>query len=69
MVRNHHDMTLVRHPGTTKIMKLLSRNYYFFDVYKFIKCYVTSCDLCSWAKPLWYRCIGELALILISDAS
>ena len=67
MVRNHHDTALAGHPGTTKTVELLSRNYYFPGMYKYIKKYVTSCDLCSRAKPPRHQRAGELAPIPVPD--
>jgi len=51
MVRIHHDIALARHLGIMKTVELLSRNHCFLGMYKFVKQYVTSCDLCSRAKP------------------
>lgn len=68
MVRIHHDIALARHLGIMKTVELLSRNHCFLGMYKFVKQYVTSCDLCSQAKPPQHQCMGELASIPILDA-
>ena len=46
----HHDISLIDHYNMIKIFKLLSRNYYFPDIYKYIKKYISICDLCFYDK-------------------
>ena len=47
LVREHHDAALAGHPGVDKTVELLSRNYFVPHVYRFVKEYVSSCEVCS----------------------
>ena len=67
LVREHHDAALAGHPGVDKTVELLSRNYFVLHVYRFIKEYVSSCEVCSRAKPARHRPHGELAPLPVPD--
>ena len=63
IVKAHHDTPLAGHPGIYRTQELLSRNYYFPKLSKYVKNYVLSCDLCSRAKPSRHQPYGELSPI------
>jgi hypothetical protein len=68
IIRSHHDDPLAGHPGIERTHELVSRNYYFPGMRKFIKSYVTSCDLCARAKPSRHMPHGELAPLPVPEA-
>ncbi|PIL29076.1 hypothetical protein GSI_09124 [Ganoderma sinense ZZ0214-1] len=56
IVRIHHDLPPAGHPGQAKTVELVTRNYWWPGMVKFIKDYVETCDTCrrgktSHAKP------------------
>ena len=56
IVRIHHDLPPAGHPGQAKTVELVTRNYWWPGMTKFIKDYVETCDTCrrgkaSHAKP------------------
>jgi hypothetical protein len=61
LLKQHHDDPLASHFSTKKTLELLSRNYYFPGMSKYVNSYVTTCDTCSRAKPPRHRMHGELA--------
>src|SRR5436305_10291448 len=61
LMRQHHDSPLAGHFGVTRTLELLSRNYWFPDINSYVKDYVTTCDLCSRAKPPRHARFGELS--------
>ena len=61
----HHDDRLAGHFGIAKTLELLSRNYWFPKMSRYVKQYVTTCDLCSRSKPSRHMKHGELLPLLI----
>ena len=51
IVRIHHDLPPAGHPGQWKTLELVSRNYWWPKMTKFIKDYVETCDTCRRTKP------------------
>ncbi|PIL26327.1 hypothetical protein GSI_12083 [Ganoderma sinense ZZ0214-1] len=56
IVRIHHDLPPAGHPGQAKTVELVTQNYWWPGMVKFIKDYVETCDTCrrgktSHAKP------------------
>src|SRR5436190_438213 len=60
VLRMHHDDRLAGHFGIAKTLELLSRNYWFPKMLRYVKQYVTTCDLCSRSKPSRHMKHGEL---------
>ena len=50
IVELHHDSYITRHPGNFKTMELVSCNYWWPGMIKFIKEYIKGCDTCNWTK-------------------
>ena len=46
IVRIHHDLPPAGHPGQAKTVELVTRNYWWPGMTKFIKDYVETCDTC-----------------------
>lgn len=47
LVRLHHDLPAAGHPGRAKTLELLSRNYWWPSMTKFVNEYVDTCDICQ----------------------
>ena len=60
LVRLHHDSPLAGHPGQWKTVELVSRNYWWPGMVKFIKDYVDTCDACRRAKTFHGKTQGYL---------
>lgn len=50
IVKLHHDSMIAGHPGRFKTHKLVSRNYWWPNMTKFITQYIAGCDLCKRTK-------------------
>ena len=44
IVQNHHDSTVAGHPGRWKTLELVSRNYWWPDITRYVAKYVKGCD-------------------------
>jgi hypothetical protein len=60
IVEQHHDMHIARHAGHFKTLELVSRNYWWPQMLRYIGIYVKHCDLCNQTKVQHQRPIGEL---------
>ena len=47
IVKLHHDTPIAGHPGRWKMLELVSRNYWWPGVTKFVFDYVDGCDKCQ----------------------
>ena len=59
VLQEHHDAALAGHPGTSRTLELVTRNYWFPGINAFVKDYVNSCYACQ--KPTRHPRHGELA--------
>jgi hypothetical protein len=50
IVKQHHDTRIAGHAGRFKTLELVSRNYWWPQISRYIGIYVTHCDLCNWTK-------------------
>jgi transposase InsO family protein len=60
IVEQHHDTHIARHAGCFKTLELVSRNYWWPLMSRYIGTYVKHCDLCNWTKVQCRRPFGEL---------
>jgi len=63
-----HDTQIAGHPGRWKTLELVSRNYWWPQMSRYISQYVSTCDLCLQIKPWRHSPVGELQPLSIPDA-
>jgi hypothetical protein len=67
IVEQHHDTRIAGHPGRWKTLELVSRNYWWPRMSKFIGLYCSSCDLCLRTKTQRRAPYGELQPLPIPE--
>jgi hypothetical protein len=60
IVQQNHDNPAVGHPGRARTFEILSRNYYWPGMRRFVHRYVDNCDTCSRSKPVKHAPYGLL---------
>jgi hypothetical protein len=50
IIEQHHDTRIAGHAGRFKTLELVSRNYWWPQISRYIGIYVKHCDLCNWTK-------------------
>ena len=63
-----HDTKVDGHPGHWKTLELVSRNYWWPQMSRYIGQYVSTCDLCIRTKPIRQALVGELHPLRILDS-
>ena len=62
-----HDSKIAGHPGRWKTLELVSWNYWWPQMSKYIGKYVSTCDMCLHTKTIKQPLTGELHLLPIPD--
>ena len=60
-------MKVAGHPRYWKILELVSRNYWWPQMSRYIRQYISTCDLCLRMKPIRQAPVGELHPLQILD--
>ena len=60
IVQLHHDSPVVGHPGRWKTLELVSRNYWWPGISRYVGNYVKSCDRCNRTKTFPAKPSGAL---------
>jgi len=68
IVKLHHDSTLTGHPGRWKTLELVSRNYWWPNISRYVASYVKSCDRCNRTKTFPNKPVGKLTPNAIPSA-
>jgi hypothetical protein len=63
----HHDTKAAGHAEQWKTLELVSRNYWWPQMSRYVGQYVSTCDLCLWTKPQHCPPTGELHPLPILD--
>ena len=63
-----HDSKIAGHSSRWKTLELISRNYWWPQMSRYIGKYISTCDMCLQTKVICQPPIGELHLLLIPDA-
>jgi len=63
-----HDTKVAGHPGCWKTLELVSRNYWWPQMSRYIRQYVSTCDLCLRTKPIRQALVGKLYHLQIPDS-
>ena len=67
IVKAHHDSPIAGHPGRWKTVELVTRNYWWPGVARYIANYVRSCDRCNRTKTFPATPVGKLMPNRIPD--
>ena len=60
IVELHHDSQIAGHPGRWKTLELVSRNYWWPGMSRYIALYTRSCDRCNRTKTFPAKPVGKL---------
>lgn len=60
IVKAHHDSTVTGHPGRWKTLELVSRNYWWPGISRYIALYTKGCDRCNRTKTFPAKPTGKL---------
>ena len=63
-----YDTKVVGHPGHWKTLELVSRNYWWPQMSRYIGQYISTCDLCIRTKPIRQALVDELHPLWILDS-
>lgn len=67
LLREHHDKPSAGHPGRAKTLELLSREYYWPQMRKYVDQYVRNCEICTRSKTSRNAPYGVLRPMPIPD--
>src|SRR5882724_2174565 len=67
ILRSHHDHRLAGHPGITKTIKNIRRQFYWPRMVAFVTDYIHSCSVCSRSKSLHHKPFGPHCFLPISQ--
>ena len=60
IVKAHHDLQITGHPGRWKTLELVSRNYWWPGMSRYIASYCKGCDRCNRTKSFPAKPVGKL---------
>jgi len=63
-----HDTKVTGHPRCWKTLELVSRDYWWPQISRYIRQYVSTCDLCLRTKPTRQALVSELHPLQILDS-
>src|SRR5260221_3120535 len=60
IVHAHHDSMMTGHPGRWKTLELVSHNYWWLGISRYVASYVAGCDVCNRCKSFPTQKVGKL---------
>ena len=63
-----HNTKVAGHPRRWKTLELVSRNYWWPQMSRYVRQYVCTCDLCLRTKPIRQALVGKLHPLRIPDS-
>ena len=60
VVEAHHDSQITGHPGRWKTLELVTRNYWWPGISRYIASYIQGCDKCNRTKTFPAKPVGKL---------
>src|SRR5258708_2160332 len=60
IVHAHHDSMMTGHPGRWKTLELVSHNYWWLGISRYVASYVAGCDVCNCCKSFPTQKVGKL---------
>src|SRR5258707_7011472 len=60
LVHAHHSAIVIRHPGHWKMLELVSQNYWWPGLSRYIARLIAGCDACNWTKTFPTQKVGKL---------
>ena len=67
IVSLYHNTKVIGHPGRWKMLELVSQNYWWPQMLRYIEQYINTCDLCLCTKAARRPLVRELHSILVPD--
>ncbi|KAF8759769.1 hypothetical protein RHS01_01831 [Rhizoctonia solani] len=67
ILESRHDALAAGHPGQARTLELVSRNYYWPSLKKFVNSYVSHCETCIRSKPTNQLPVGLLKPLQIPE--
>src|SRR5258707_549216 len=67
LVHAHHSTIVTRHPGCWKMLELVSRNYWWPGLSRYVAKFVAGCDACNQTKTFPTQKVGKLIPNKIPD--
>src|SRR5258708_9454773 len=60
LVHAHHSTIVIRHPGHWKTLELVSWNYWWPGLSRYVTKFVAGCNACNWMKTFPTKKVGKL---------
>src|SRR5260370_29887302 len=60
LVHVHHSAIVIGHPGCWKMLELVSQNYWWPGLSRYIAKFIVGCDMCNWMKIFPMQKVGKL---------
>src|SRR5258707_15892177 len=60
LVHAHHSTVVIGHPGHWKMLELVSWDYWWPGLSRYVAKFVTGCDACNWTKTFLTQKVGKL---------
>src|SRR5260221_12068427 len=67
LVHAHHGAAITGHPGRWKMLELVSQNYWWPGLSRYVTKFITGCDACNWTKTFLTQKVGKLIPTKVPD--